>query len=174
MKYIALLRGINVGGNRKVDMKILKNILESMGYQDVVTYLNSGNVLFESEDLQEQIQEAVPRRLFDEFGFEIQTLIKNIDDMKRIAFSIPDEWQNNKEQKSDVAYLFPEVDNEKIIDDMPFRKELIDVVYVDGAIIWHVLRKDQNKSQLNKLVGTTLYKQMTVRNVNTARRLAED
>ena len=43
MKYFALLRGINVGGNRKVEMKRLKNLFQSLGYANVVTYLNSGN-----------------------------------------------------------------------------------------------------------------------------------
>ncbi|TGN13385.1 DUF1697 domain-containing protein [Leptospira ilyithenensis] len=49
MKYIALLRGINVGGNRKVEMKKLRNLFESLGYINVSTYINSGNVIFESE-----------------------------------------------------------------------------------------------------------------------------
>ena len=49
MKYVALLRGINVGGNNKVSMTELKTCLEEAGFENVSTYINSGNVLFESE-----------------------------------------------------------------------------------------------------------------------------
>ena len=172
MKYIALLRGINVGGNRKVEMKRLKSLIENIGYTNVSTYLNSGNALFEAEETQEQIQLDFPKALFNEFGFEIPTLIKSDVEIKNIASVIPEEWQNNLEQKTDVAYLFPEVDSEEIIDRIPVKKEYVDLIYVRGAIVWHLMKKNYNKSQLNKLIGQKLYKEMTVRNVNTARFLA--
>ncbi len=174
MKYIALLRGINVGGHRKVEMKRLKSLLESIGYSNVSTYLNSGNALFETQDNQKQIQEDVSKALLEEFGFEITTLIKSEDEIKKIASVIPVEWQNNKEQKTDVAFLFPEVDSEETMDEINVKREYVDLIYVEGAIIWHIMKKDYNKSQLNKLVGQKLYQQMTVRNVNTARFLAGD
>lgn len=174
MKYIALLRGINVGGRRKVEMERLKSMLESMGYTDVTTYLNSGNAIFESTDNQEQIQKDVTEALSKEFELDIPTLIKSEDEIKRIASAIPKEWQNDKEQKTDVAYLFDEVDTEETVDKIPVKKEFTDIIYVKGAIIWHIMKKDYNKSQLNKLIGLKLYKLMTVRNVNTARFLAKD
>jgi len=172
MKYIALLRGINVGGHRKVEMKRLKKVLEAMGYSNVSTYLNSGNVLFETQVHQNLIQEDVPKILLQEFGFEIPTLIKSEEEIKSIASVIPHEWQNDQEQKTDVAYLFPEVDSEKTVDEIPAKRAYVDFIYVKGAIIWHVMKEDYNKSQLNKLVGQKLYQKMTVRNVNTARFLA--
>jgi len=172
MKYIALLRGINVGGNNKVEMKRLKIVLEGMGYINVSTYLNSGNALFESEEKQDQIQANVPKVILKEFGLEIPTLIKNIDEIKRIASIIPPEWQNDKDQKTDVAYLFTEINSEETISELPIKREYVDLIYVEGAIVWHVTRDNYNNSQLNKLVGSKLYKQMTVRNVNTARFLA--
>ena len=172
MKYIALLRGINVGGNRKVEMKKLKKLFESSGYTNVVTYLNSGNVIFESDREQSTLQKEIPEKLKKEFGFEIQTLIKNEKEVKKIANAIPKEWKNNSEQKTDVAYLFPEVDSEKTSDKLPLKKEFIDIRYVKGAIIWNVKRKDYNKSHLNKIINLKEYQLMTIRNVNTARHLA--
>jgi len=162
MKYIALLRGINVGGNRKVEMKRLKAMLESMGYTNVSTYLNSGNARFESNLAQT-----------DEFGYEIPILIKTQEEIEAIVATIPEEWQNNKEEKTDVAFLFPEIDSEKTIDELPVKREYVDFIYIKGAIIWHIMKKDYNKSQLNKLVGRKLYQLMTVRNVNTARFLGD-
>lgn len=92
--------------------------------------------------------------------------------IRRIAAAVPDHWQNNSEQKTDVAYLFPEIDSEEIIDNLPVKREFIDILYVKGALIWNVRKSDYNRSRLNKIIGMKLYQQMTVRNVNTARFLA--
>lgn len=173
MKYIALLRGINVGGNRKVEMKKLKKLFESLGYADVVTYLNSGNILFESDAEQDTLQKEIPKKLKKEFGFEIQTLIKSEKEVKKIADAIPENWKNDSDQKTDVAYLFPGIDSKKIIDELPVKKEFMDIRSVQGAIFWNIKRKEYSKSHLNKIISHALYQLMTLRNVNTARYLAE-
>lgn len=174
MKYIALLRGINVGGHKKVEMKRLKSLLENMGYFNVKTYLNSGNALFETDENLEQTKIELSKIMAEEFGFEIPTLIKSEEEIKKIASIIPNEWQNNSEQKTDVAYLFPEIDSKETVGKIPVKREYVDFIYVKGAIVWHIMKKDYNKSQLNKIVSHKFYKQMTVRNVNTARFLAKE
>lgn len=172
MKYIALLRGINVGGNHKVDMKRLKTFFESLGCINVLTYINSGNIIFESREDQKNISKKVEEGLKKEFDFEIPLLIKTEKEIKKIADVIPAGWQNDSTHKTDVAYLFPEIDSKKTIDDLPIKKEFIDIRYVKGAIYWNIDRKDYNKSHLNKIIGYKSYQFMTVRNVNTARYLA--
>jgi uncharacterized protein (DUF1697 family) len=169
MIFIALLRGINVGGNKKVEMKNLKILFESLGYRNVSTYINSGNVIFESTKNQAVIKKEVEINLKRYFGFEIPVLIKSQQEMKKIADAIPKEWQNDLMQKSDVAYLFEEVDSPRIINELPLKKEYIHIRYVKGAIYWNVKRKEYNKSHLNKLIQHKAYLFMTMRNVNTAR-----
>jgi len=172
MKYIALLRGINVGGNRKVEMKKLKSLFESLGFENISTYINSGNVIFESSKKQNLIQKEIEAGIEKEFGFAVAILLKTEKEMQNIATAIPADWQNDKEYKADVAYLFPEIDSRKIMADLPFRREYLDVRYVKGALLWHLDRKNYNHSHLNKIIGHRLYQLVTVRNVNTARRLA--
>lgn len=169
MKYIALLRGINVGGNRKVEMKKLKSLFEKLGYQNVSTYINSGNVIFESTRSKEVLTQEIVKNLKKEFGFEIQTLLKTAKEMKKIAKAIPAEWQNDAKQKTDVAYLFEDADSKKTLNELPINKDYINILYVKGAVIWNVNRKNYNKSRLNKVIGHKIYQSMTVRNVNTAR-----
>jgi uncharacterized protein (DUF1697 family) len=171
-KYIALFRGINVGGNRKVEMKRLKQAFESLGYLNISTYLNSGNVLFDSQKKKSIVNKEVEAHLKKEFGFDIPTLIKTKQEMKIIADAIPKEWQNDLTQKTDVAYLFDEIDSEIIIDELPIKKENIDIRFIKGAIFWNVARNNYHKSQINKIISHRFYQQMTVRNVNTARFLA--
>jgi uncharacterized protein (DUF1697 family) len=171
IKYIALLRGINVGGKNKVEMPRLKSLLESIGLTDVHTYINSGNVLFSSNGKAELILSNIEVNFKKEFDFEVPILVISQNDIVRIAKEVPNGWKNDKEQKTDVAYLFPEIDHKGIVNELPIKKEYVNLIYTPGAIIWNMDRKNQNKSQLNKLVGHKLYKSMTVRNINTARYL---
>jgi hypothetical protein len=67
MKYIALLRGINVGGSKKVEMKKLKALFESLGYENVLTYINSGNIIFESIENKESVRQEVERSMKKEY-----------------------------------------------------------------------------------------------------------
>ena len=172
MKYIALLRGINVGNSVKINMKQLKELFETLGYANVSTYINSGNVLFETIEKRELIKEKIEEMLINKSGQEIKVLIKTKTEIKNIAKIIPDEWTNDSDQKTDVAYLFSEIDNKEIVNELPIKKEYINIKYIKGAIIWNVKRIDYNKSQLNKIIAHRIYKEMTVRNVNTARYLA--
>ncbi len=172
MKYTALLRGINVGGNNKVEMKKLKTVFEALAYTNVSTYINTGNVIFESQETADQIHKKLGPVLKKEFGFEVPMLVKTEKEIKRIANAIPKEWQNDSTHRTDVAYLFPELDFETTIDKLPVKKEFMDLRYVEGAIFWNMKRENVTKSQLNKLIGHKMYKLMTIRNVNTARHLA--
>lgn len=172
MRYIVLLRGINVGGNKKVEMKRLRALAEGLGYTDVSTYINSGNLLFSSGKARDSLEKELGSAMRQEFGFEIGLLVKTEAQVKAITGAIPADWQNDDEARCDVAYLFPEADTKKVIDELPVKREYVDVRYAPGAIVWRVMRKDYDRSYLNKLVGHKLYKFMTVRNVNTARYLA--
>lgn len=173
MKYIALLRGINAGGNRRVEMKKLKILLESLGYTNVLTYINSGNVYFESNKKLAVISKNIEKKLKKEFGFDIPTLVKTQTNMQRIINIIPKNWKNDSTQKSDVAYLFKKIDSKKTLGELPIKKEYIDIRYTKGAIYWNVSRENYNKSQLNKIISHKLYQLMTIRNINTARFLAQ-
>lgn len=170
--YIALFRGINVGKERHVDMKKLKMVFETLGYTGVSTYINSGNVIFKSDKKAMVVRSAIEKAFKKIFKFEVPILVKSDQEMQAIAKAIPQTWQNDDQQRTDVAYLFNEIDSKKTIGEMPVKREYLDIRYVKGAIFWNLLRKNLYKSQLNKLIGHKLYQSMTLRNVNTARQLA--
>ncbi len=172
MRYVALLRGINAGGNRRVEMSRLKALFHDLGLEDISTYINSGNAIFSSGKSQGYLRKMIELSLLKEFGFEVQTLVKTLGDIRKIADSIPSSWKNDLVQKTDVAYLFPEIDKKDVIDDLPVRREFIDIRYAKGALLWNIRREHYNKSHINKIISHPHYKLMTVRNVNTARYLA--
>ncbi len=173
MKYVALLRGINVGGNHTVPMTKLKAFFESFSCTNVKTYINSGNVIFDSAQSLKSLYAELEDGLKKEFGFAIPLLIKTRAEMQKIAAAIPKTWLNDEEQRTDVAYLFALIDTKATVALLPIKKEYVTIKYVKGAIAWNVRRSNVNKSQLVKLISSALYKSMTVRNVNTARYLAE-
>ena len=172
MKYAALLRGINVGKTKRMEMKQLAALFETLGYKNVSTYINSGNVIFESEKPAGILRKEIELNLPGKFGYDVPTLVKSITELKQIAGAIPSSWLNDESQRTDVAYLFDEIDSSDIIDGLPLKKEFIDVRYTKGAVYWNVKRVNYGKSKLNKLISHKLYQFMTVRNVNTARYLA--
>mgnify|MGYP000923720859 FL=1 len=172
MKYVALLRGINVGKNNRIDMKSLKSLFETYGYANVSTYINSGNVIFGSNKPPALLVTEIESGLLEKTGANISVLVKTVGELAQIAEQIPVNWKNDTEQRSDIAYLFSEADTEESINELPIRREFLDIRYTAGALLWNVKRENYNKSQLNKIIGHRLYRYMTIRNVNTARYLA--
>lgn len=177
MRYVALLRGVNAGGNRRVPKVDFQAVLESLGFRDVLVYINSGNAVFTSdiEVSAVDIQAALEKY----FGFDIPTLVLSGDQVKSIAGAIPLDWTNDTPQpdksgqKSDVLYLFDEANSPDIIEKLGYKPDIEAMIYVDGAVLANITRRNQMNGSLQKVIGTKLYSQMTVRNVNTARKLAK-
>src|SRR5688572_24083746 len=89
-RYIALLRGINVGGNKKVPMAQLRELMEGLGYTDVATLLQSGNAVFTSKEknparVATQLEAAIAR----EFGFEVAVVIRTRDELAAVIQANP-------------------------------------------------------------------------------------
>ena len=172
MIYVGLLRGINVGGNNKVEMARLKVTFEELGHINVKTYINSGNVIFQSDitdlrALTQKIEAAIQK----DFKLSIRVVLRNLKQIQDTAKAIPDSWQNNQEMKCDVMFLWDEIDNKNVLKELTIKPDCDEVKYIPGAIIWRVDKANVNKSGLLKIVGTPFYKQVTIRNSNTVRKL---
>jgi uncharacterized protein (DUF1697 family) len=170
--YVALLRGINVGGNRAVSMKTLKAVFEEVGMTEVRTYINSGNVVFTTKlRSPERIAPLLEKAIEKQFGFPVDVLVVSEPELGAIVGAIPTKWTNDSKTKCDVLFLWDDVDRSSILDELPVEQGIDTVLYAPGVVIWRIDREDINKSRMAKLVGTALYKRMTIRNCNTARKL---
>jgi uncharacterized protein (DUF1697 family) len=172
MMHVALLRGVNVGGHGKVDMRQLKDVVEAAGMTSVKTYINSGNVVFATDmpdraTIASTLEDAIEAR----FGFAVRVLVRSVDEIRSIVDALPADWTNDQTMKCDVFFLCDEVDRPAILDELDFDPGMEDVRYVPGAVLRRVDRENAAKSRLTKIVGTPLYRQMTVRNCNTVRKL---
>jgi uncharacterized protein (DUF1697 family) len=87
--YIALLRGINVGGKKIIKMADLKQLFESMGLIEVRTYIQSGNVLFKSSETEEELRDKIERKIEEAFGFAIVVVLRSAEEIKSIFNNCP-------------------------------------------------------------------------------------
>lgn len=174
MVYVALLRGINVGGNNKIDMKQLKAAFEQAGMQDVVTYINTGNIILkDQEHSKDELSAILEKAILEHFGLSIKVLIRSIDDYRIMMQSLPETWTNDQTMKSDVLFLWDDIDEEAVLDKLSIRPEYDRAIYAPGAILWSVDRENVTKSGMSKIIGTKIYHSVTVRNVNTTRKIFE-
>lgn len=173
MIYVALLRGINVGGNNKIDMKQLKTVVERVGMRSVKTYINTGNIIFSDPDerTKEDIARLLENAIETHFALQIKVLIVSLHDMQRVMDTLPDTWKNDDAMKSDVLFLWEEYDRESVVEELGAKPGIDEIRYVPGAVLWSIDRKNATKSGLSKIIGTPLYRHVTIRNVNTTRKI---
>ncbi len=171
--YVALLRGINVGGANTVNMKELKTCFEAQGYGHVETYINTGNIIF-STDVHslELLTKDIEKALHATFGFPIKTLVKPVEVFEAILRAVPATWTNDTEQKTDVLFLWKDYAEESSLKLLKLKPAVDEVLYIEETLVWHICRKDYAKSGMHSFIGTELYKNMTARNINTVRALA--
>ncbi|MFD0589508.1 DUF1697 domain-containing protein [Paenibacillus sp. GCM10027627] len=172
MVFVALLRGINVGGNNKIDMKLLKATFERSGMNNVVTYINTGNIIFSNEsDSPAELSSILEKAILEDFGLSIKVLIRSKTNIEKIMASLPENWSNDQSMRSDVLYLWDEINTKTVMEQLPFREGIDRAIYVPGAVLWSYDRENAGKSGLNKVVGSKFYSFITIRNVNTARKI---
>lgn len=87
--YIALLRGINVGGHKRIKMADLKQLLETIGLRKVKTYIQSGNVLFESEEEADLLRQHIEEEINKTFGFPVPVILRTALEFERIFNNCP-------------------------------------------------------------------------------------
>ncbi len=174
MIYVALLRGINVGGNNKVEMAKLRSAFERLGFEQVKTYINSGNIIFsDTTHIASELAPLIENVIEEDFGFHVYVVVRSSPQIKLITQALPSDWVHDKTMKCDVIFLWDNIDNKETLEQLTIKPGIDDVKYVPGAILWRVDYENATRSGVLKIVGTPLYKQMTVRNANTLRKLAE-
>ena len=174
MVYVALLRGINVGGKNKMEMARLKATFEAVGMKNVTTYINSGNVVFtDNRRKAATITNTLEKAIEADFGFAIKVLIRDRPSIKKVLRALPDSWSNDSKMRCDVLFLWEPFDKKEVLNELSWKPEIEDVLYVPGAVIWRIDRLNVNRSRLFKIIGSDLYRGLTIRNCNTVRKIAQ-
>lgn len=113
--YISMLRGINVSGQKQVRMAELKRMYESLGFADVETYVQSGNVVFESKEQDaKKLANSIETGIEKMFGFSVPVLVRSADDFRRILESHP--FRDEDPVRILVTFLYERPDPSKLED----------------------------------------------------------
>jgi uncharacterized protein (DUF1697 family) len=175
MRYIALLRGINVGGNNKVSMKELKTCFEKAGFHGVMTYINSGNVLFESDEtsIEKLIRQCM--EIFEkEFCFPVSLAVIEAAALKEALEHAPEWWGNDPESKHNAIFIIPPATADDVCAEVGNIKPDYEKTYAyKNIIFWSAPLMTFSHTRWSKAVGTKAYQNITIRNANTAKKLLE-
>jgi len=122
--YIALLRGINVGGHKKVQMAELRKLLSNAGFENVQTYIQSGNVILESsEDNAQNIEDIIQKAMFDHFGFEVSILVRTRQELQFIFYACPFSEEKMKDSYFIILHVSPNEELVKIASEKVYEGE---------------------------------------------------
>ncbi len=174
-KYIALLRGINVGGKNSISMKDLKAAFEENGFANVTTYINSGNVLFDWDQTDEaSLSECCEKIIEKSLGLSVRVTIITAEKLKAALSHAPSWWGADPEEKHNAIFVIPPATAEEVIAEVGEinpKYEKLDLY--ENVIFWSASFKYFSRTKWSKIVGTKAYQNVTIRNANTTRKLSE-
>jgi uncharacterized protein (DUF1697 family) len=173
-RYVALLRGINVGGKNLIPMAALKACFEGRGLSDVVTYIQSGNVVFGSDEQAAALVASLEAALSKAFGYDAAVVLRSRQQLRRVVAGAPAGFGTRPAQyRYDVVYLKEPLSAAEALPKVPTRPGVDQAFAGSGVLYFSRLVARAAESRLSRLVSLPVYKQMTVRNWNTTTRLLE-
>ncbi|ALV22833.1 DUF1697 domain-containing protein [Carnobacterium antarcticum] len=174
MRFIILLRGVNVGGKNRVPMGEFKEYLVNAGFTNVKSHINSGNLIVDSEeDTEQDVLAKCQKILSEHFDFPVEVLVLSAEKYQAELADSPAWWGAEEGYRHNALFLLPSADKEKIIEllaaiDTPYERIHIG----KHAVFWSSsFQKNYSKTHYSKLASRPYYKQVTIRNRNTTLKL---
>jgi uncharacterized protein (DUF1697 family) len=173
--YVALLRGINVGGSNLIRMPALKACFEAEGLLDVATYIQSGNVLFTAARSSDYaLTELLERTLSRKFAYKSRVVVRSFEQMRAVVDGAPKGFGSRPgSYRYDVIFLKHPLTADEALKSVTAKPGVDRVFAGDGALYFSRLISKAAQSQLSRLVGKPAYQNMTIRNWNTTCKLLE-
>ncbi|GAA0711784.1 DUF1697 domain-containing protein [Aquimarina litoralis] len=176
--YVALLRGINVGGHNKIKMVDLKVALLSAGFESVTTYIQSGNIVFKagSEDIKE-LQEKIKKVIQKNFGLEISVVVLTQETLQKVLAKNPFEERFSKDEtelKKLYFMIFCNAPNENAIIELNKLSVVPEEFIITPDVIYLYAANGYGKTKLhNNFFEKKLGNKSTARNLKTLSKLLE-
>lgn len=174
--YVVLMRGINVGGKNKVPMADLRKCLDELGFSNVSTYIASGNIILDSDKKPDEIKPLIENALIKNFKLDsdlIKVLVLTHDQLQKVVSNRPKGFGDHPEKYHSDAIFLMEIDVEQARAVFSPR-EGVDKVWFDTNVIYSQrLSAERVKSRLSKIIGTPVYRSMTIRSWNTTTKLLQ-
>lgn len=174
-QYVALLRGVNVGGKNLIRMADLEACFEKRGFRSVATYIQSGNVLFESNGASEAtLVREIEDMLTAAFRYRASVLLRSRQQMRQVVRRAPDGFGAHAQQyRYDVVFLQPPLTAATAIKVVPTRQGVDEAHAGPGVLYFSRLASRASQSRLSRIASLPIYQSMTIRNWNTTTRLLQ-
>lgn len=171
-QYVALLRGINVGGKNLIKMTALKASFEELGFEDVRTYIQSGNVLFRATGSSAKLTKEIEGALSKTFNYESRVVVRSLKQMKDIVAHAPTGFGSDPATyRYDVIFLKEPLTAAKAMKSVR-TKEGVDQAWAGkGVLYFSRLISKATESYLARIITMPVYQNMTIRNWNTTTKL---
>ena len=172
-KQVALLRGINVGGNNIIKMVALRESFEAMGHREVATYIQSGNVVFSAKFSDKtKLTTSIEKALSRAFGYESTVVIVSAKELARVVDEAPPEFGTAPAlYRYDVMFVKEPMTPEEALAQVSTKPGVDEAHAGKHALYFRRLIAKATQSHLSKIVGKPVYKSLTVRNWNTTMKL---
>ena len=174
--YLVLLRGINVGGRNKVPMAELRKLLEGLGFENVSTYIASGNVFLDSDLSAPKVAETIEAALPKAFNLDadlIKVAVLTADELEAVVKNRPQGFGDEPSTYHSDAIFLMGIDADEAMTVFSPR-EVVDTVWPGKGVIYSQrLSAERTKSRLGRIAGTPPYTSMTIRSWQTTLALLE-
>lgn len=176
IRYVALLRGINISGKNKIAMPELKKAFEELNYNEVITYINSGNIIFscETED-RSIILNDIRKMIKDRFNLDIPVLVITIQELEKVLSNAPDWWGNdNKAIYDNIIFIIPPTTYEEVFNEIgEAKKEYEQIEHYENVVYWSFELKSYSKTNWIKTASSSINDKVTIRTANTVRKILQ-
>ena len=171
--YVALLRGINVGGKNRILMADLTTCFESAGYERVRTFIQSGNVVFRARrGGRAGLTHAIEQMLAEAFGYKATIALRDQDEMRAVVDAAPPGFGEQPDRyRYDVLFLMPTLTSAEVLSAL-MMTDGVDAAWAGPGVVYHSrLTARASQSRMSRLVSHPVYRYLTIRNWNTTTRL---
>lgn len=173
MRYVALLRGINVGGKNLIGMPALRSCFEGLGFTDVSTYIQSGNVLFSTTRMKKGLVDEIEAGLLNSFGVPLVVVVRSRGQLSSIVAGAPKGFGTRPaEFLYDAAFVKEPMTVAVAAKGITTKHGVDEVTIGRGVLYFSRLKAKATQSRLNRVASLPAYKSMTIRNWNTTTKLA--
>lgn len=170
-RYIAFLRGVNISGRNKVIMAELKKGVERLGYEEVKTYLNSGNVIFSSNENDiGSVTKRIVMMIKSQFDLDIPVFVIAKEKLEDILRNAPDWWGNaDKEIYDNLILIMPPATFADVFNEIGDPKEELEKIQeYKEAIFWSFSRRNYQKTNWwSKTASASISNKLTIRTAST-------
>lgn len=171
-QFVALLRGINVGGKNIIKMADLKASFEEMGFTDVATYIQSGNVLFATKEANSRLTTVIEKGLSGRFGYQSVVVVRSHAQLRKAVEQAPRGFGKQPARfRYDVIFLKDPLKSSEAMASVSL-KEGVDRAWAGEDLLYFArLSAKATQSRLGRIVQLPIYQSMTIRNWNTTVKL---